>query len=240
MRSRACLRPAASRTTPASACISARSSARAVPAASGGGAAVCQRRAARATSLFAQALGDAMCEHHRFQQRVRRQPIGAVCAGRGAFADGRRGHRAWCAPHMSVADAAHVIVRGRRDRDWLRRADRGPRSCRRRTRSGSAAGKCAPTASRASRKAPRPACAFKMDRARHHVARRQIGDERFALGVDDMCAFAAQRFGRERRGIAADVDGGGMELHELGIGDQRARRARPWRSLGPALAADWW
>ena len=44
--------------------------------------------------------------------------------------------------------------------------------------------------------------------------------------VDQRGAFAAQRFGGERRGIAADGDGGGMELHELRIGDQRAGARR--------------
>ena len=44
--------------------------------------------------------------------------------------------------------------------------------------------------------------------------------------VDQHRAFAAQRFGGERRRIAADVDGGGMELHEFRIGDQRARARR--------------
>ena len=44
--------------------------------------------------------------------------------------------------------------------------------------------------------------------------------------VDQDGAFAAQRFGRQRRGIAADGDGGGMELHEFRIGDQRAGARR--------------
>jgi len=37
-----------------------------------------------------------------------------------------------------------------------------------------------------------------------------------------MRAFAAQCLTREWRRVAADVNGGGMELHELRIGDQRA------------------
>ncbi len=46
--------------------------------------------------------------------------------------------------------------------------------------------------------------------------------------VDQDGAFAAERFGGERRRIAADSDSGGMELHELGIGDDRpAARRHP-------------
>ena len=52
------------------------------------------------------------------------------------------------------------------------------------------------------------------------------GHEALALVIDQHGAFAAQRFGRQRRGIAADRDGGGMELHEFRIGDQRAGARR--------------
>jgi hypothetical protein len=64
-----------------------------------------------------------------------------------------------------------------------------------------------------------------IDRTRHHVARRKLGvlvdraHEAVAAGIDEQCAFAAQRFSRERCGVASDIDGGGMELHEFGIGD---------------------
>ena len=44
--------------------------------------------------------------------------------------------------------------------------------------------------------------------------------------VDDHRAFPAQRFRCERRGIRADVDGGGVKLHEFGVGDQRSRARR--------------
>ena len=40
--------------------------------------------------------------------------------------------------------------------------------------------------------------------------------------IDQLGALAAQRLGGERRRVAADVDGGRVELHELGIGDDRA------------------
>ena len=68
--------------------------------------------------------------------------------------------------------------------------------------------------------------------ARHDIARRQLAaridgqHEALAAAVDQRRAFAAQRFGRERRGIDADVDGGRMELHELGVGDHGAGARR--------------
>ena len=73
--------------------------------------------------------------------------------------------------------------------------------------------------------------------ARHDVARRELGErmerqhEALAGVVDQRRAFAAQRLGRERRRIAADIDRGRMELHEFGIGDdgagaRRDRKAR--------------
>ena len=71
-----------------------------------------------------------------------------------------------------------------------------------------------------------------MDGARDDIARRQLGvgmhirHEAAAGLVDQDRAFAAQGLGRERRGIAADVDGGGMELHELRIGDDGAGAGR--------------
>ena len=49
-------------------------------------------------------------------------------------------------------------------------------------------------------------------------------------------AFAAQRFGRERRRVAADIDGGRMELHELGVGDHRAGAGGDGDALAARLA----
>ena len=46
--------------------------------------------------------------------------------------------------------------------------------------------------------------------------------EALAASVDQHRAFAAQRLGGERGRVAADIDGGRMELHELGVGDHRA------------------
>ena len=85
-----------------------------------------------------------------------------------------------------------------------------------------------------------------MDGARHDIARREFrigvnGRHEAAAGfVDQHRAFAAQRFGRERRGIAADGDGGRMELHEFGIGDHRAGARRHAEAFAARLPADWW
>ena len=50
--------------------------------------------------------------------------------------------------------------------------------------------------------------------------------EALARLVDQHRAFAAQRFGRERRRIAADHDRGRVELDEFGIGDDGAGARR--------------
>ncbi len=76
------------------------------------------------------------------------------------------------------------------------------------------------------------ACDLAMDGPRHHIARRQFGivmhrrHEALTLLVDQHGAFAAQGFRRQRRGIAADIDCGGMKLDKFGIGDQCARARR--------------
>ena len=71
-----------------------------------------------------------------------------------------------------------------------------------------------------------------MDAAGHDVARSEFGrrvhagHEAAARLVDEDGAFAAQGFGGERRGIAADIQGRRMELYEFGIGDHGARTRR--------------
>ena len=67
-----------------------------------------------------------------------------------------------------------------------------------------------------------------MNGARNLVARRQIAKrmivthEGAAGPIDQMRAFASQRFCRQRSRVAANIDRGRMELHELRVGDQRA------------------
>ena len=59
--------------------------------------------------------------------------------------------------------------------------------------------------------------------------------KRRPAAVDDDRAFAAQRLGRERRGILADVNGGRVELHEFGVGDQRSGFGRHRHAFAAAL-----
>ena len=76
-----------------------------------------------------------------------------------------------------------------------------------------------------------------------NVARGQFGigmevdHETMAGTIDEGRALAAQRFRRQRRGIAADVDGGRVELHEFSIGNdgtgaRRHGEAEPARFSG--------
>ena len=117
-------------------------------------------------------------------------------------------------------DAAHVIMRGGRDRDRLRR----------RIDAGGHAACMDGRKFLGEMRAERLACIeeraaaggdFGEHAARHDIARRQLGQrmqrqhEALALVVDQGRAFAAQRFGRQRRRIAADHDRGRMKLHEF-------------------------
>lgn len=66
---------------------------------------------------------------------------------------------------------------------------------------------------------------FRKNRARHHVTRRQLcipvdrQHEAFAFTIDQNSAVSAQRFGCKWRGVLADIDSCGMELHEFRIGN---------------------
>ncbi len=79
-----------------------------------------------------------------------------------------------------------------------------------------------------------------MDRPGDHVAGREVGHrvvgghERPPLGVDQHRALAAQGLAGQGRRVEVDVDGGGVELDELGIGDLSPRQGRQRQ----ALAAD--
>jgi hypothetical protein len=68
---------------------------------------------------------DACGEHHGLEQRVGGEPVGAVQAGRGHLADRPQAGNARAAACIG-GDAAHVIMRGRRNRNELaRRVDAG-------------------------------------------------------------------------------------------------------------------
>ena len=111
---------------------------------------------------------------------------------------------------------------------------------------GKCSAKCRADRLRRVEKGAAPGGDFGEDAARDNVARRQFGvlvqgrHEALAGAIDQNRAFAAQRFGGQRRGIAADVDGGGMELHEFGIGDARAGPRRHGQAPRHRPAADWW
>ena len=104
---------------------------------------------------------------------------------------------------------------------------------------GKCSGNAAPTASRASRKAPRPAARSAAmarattSRGASSAERVIAGHEGLAVAVHQARAFSAQGLGGQGRGVGADVDGGGMELDELGIVDARADGG----GQGQALAA---
>lgn len=80
-----------------------------------------------------------------------------------------------------------------------------------------------------------------MHGAGHDVARREfrrrvdIRHKAVAPPVNQDGALAAQRFGRQRRGMTRDVDGRGMKLHELGVANDSSKARRPGQ--GPAPAA---
>ncbi len=157
-------------------------------------------------------------------------------AGAGDLAAGpQAGHAG--APGRVHGDAAHVVVRGRANRDRLRRGV-DPR--------GAAEGVDRREMAREIRDAPgieAHAAAggeHAPNLARHHVARLQVaareaGHHRGARAVDQGRALAAHRLADQRHRVAADVERGRVELHELhaaqggagqrGHGDARAVRA---------------
>ncbi len=73
-------------------------------------------RAARVRDERADVGSHASAEHRRFQQRIGGEPVGAMQAGRGDLADGPQAFDSGAAAHVG-GDAAHVIVRGGRDRN---------------------------------------------------------------------------------------------------------------------------
>ncbi len=163
-------------------------------------------------------------EHHRLEQRIGGKAVGAVRARRGDLAAGPQAFDR--GPRIPIGEhAAHVVVRRRRHRDRLPpRVDAGRpaggehgRELRGKVRQLAAIEKGAAAAHH-----------FAIDASRDDVAGAELGigmeraHEAFAACVDEGRAFAAKRFGRERRRIAADVDRGGMELNEFGVGDDGA------------------
>jgi len=85
-------------------------------------------------------------------------------------------------------------------------------------------------------KHPATARDLPVDAARHDISGREFaggmdsGHEAAARLVNKRGAFTAQGFGSKRRGIAINVDGGGMELYEFRVcnhGTSTGRHAHP-------------
>ncbi len=175
------------------------------------------------------------------RRRARQTP--APPAANSRRDDWRRARR-WRRLRQRPRDRQTSCGRGRRSRRrpcgnarrarWgsARSRGRSRPPCSLRKRSGIAVGNSAPIDARASRKAPLPALMLRKRRARQ--CRAAASSAAGSMSARKRCpsrstmsrALAAQRFRRERRGIGADVDGGRMELHEFGVGDQRSRARR--------------
>ncbi len=175
-------------------------------------------------------VGDTGGEDDGLEQRVRGEPVGAMrprargLAARPKTVDGGSAIRIH-------ENAAHVVVRGRRHRDrLLHRIDPGIQAVfvdRRELRREGVADRLARV------EIDRMAGAdMAVDRLRDDVARREFHhrmdafEEAEAGLVDQRRAGAADRFGRQRRRIAADGKRGRVELDEFGIGDDRAGTRR--------------
>ena len=139
----------------------------------------------------------------------------------GAFAHGGKPRERGLAPNVH-RDPAHMIMRGRRDRDEVT-----PRIQARGLAGGEHGGEMVGEMRADGRarieKGAAPGCALEMDRPRHHIARGEFGDEAFARAVDERCAFPRSASVASGR-IAPHIERGGMKLH-IPDRDQRAARA---------------
>ena len=79
-----------------------------------------ERAGGRRQLRRAHVVRDARAEHEAFQQRIAREPVAAVQAGRGHFAAGPEPGHGRRAVRVG-RDPAHVEVRGGRDRQGLTR-----------------------------------------------------------------------------------------------------------------------
>ena len=160
----------------------------------------------------------AAAEDEALEQRVRREPVRSVHAGRSALA--RRVETRELAASVEIGEnAADGVVRRRRDRDRrLRRVvpllDEAPHERRE-----------APAVDRAQIEQHGSPCG---DLAGDDVARGELVGEAVALVVEKKGALAAQRLGEEQRRIDERRR---MELDELEIGQCRARAVRGRHAL---------
>ena len=149
--------------------------------------------------------------------------------GRGAFADREQARQA--GPSVrSGGDPAHVIVSRRGDRDRrLARVQPGPHTGGEHHRKFLR--EAGPDRAATIQKGTAPAGPRRVHRTRHHIARLQVGVRRLAqkevaVPVDQPRALAPQGLGGQRHGVQTDINGGRMELHELGVENFRARAIR--------------
>ena len=163
--------------------------------------------------------------------------------GRGNLAAGPESFDRGASVRVGV-DAAHVIVGGRRNRDRLApRVEPGSLAGREHRRK--ARRELGPDLA-AIEKGAAPAHHLAVDAAGDNVARPKLGvgmqcaHEALAAAVDQQRAFAAQRLGGERRGVAADIDRGRMKLHELCIGDGGAGAGGDGDAFAAGFAWGWW
>ena len=168
---------------------------------------------------------DAVAEHEALEQRVRGEPVGAVHAGAGDFAGGVEAGHGGAAPDVCDHTADEVVRHG---------SDRDEVAAQVELVLGQQGGHSRETLTQHVGVEPRRievdvrrALARHLgEHAAHHdVARRELGfgvdrgHETLAGGVAQQSAFAAQRFGHERRRRAADGQAGRMELDELEVAD---------------------
>ncbi len=171
---------------------------------------------------------DARAEHESFEQRVAGEPVSAVQPRCGDLAAGPQpGHRGRA---LGIrGNAAHVEVRGGRDRKRLaRRVEaRGPGD-------GPRAGKAFRQACDSGRVQEHGAAGERArgDAARDDVARREFGigvdrrHEALSAVVEEQRPRAAQRLGQERLGIARDRERRRVKLHEFEVGEPHSAARR--------------
>ena len=157
-------------------------------------------------------------EHEALEQRVRREPVCAVHARRGAFAGGIQAGQ--LAPAVEIGeDAADGVVRGRRHGDRCLRGvvallDEAPHQRRKAT-----------AVDRAEVEQHRSA---RRDLAGDDIARRELVGEAVALVVEEHRTLASQRLGEEKRRVDERRR---MELDELEVGERSARAIGGGHSL---------
>ena len=168
-------------------------------------------------------LDHARAEHHAVEQRVRRQAVGAHHAVAARLA----GHPQAGERRRAVEvgeDAAAAVVRGRRDRQPVRRRGRArPWRARRRSSGTARRSRSRPVAS-----SHRCSTSCSSMRAvigpAHLVAREQLVDEPLARRVAQQGAVPAQRLGEQRPGHRP---GGGARWGGTARTRCRPRRRRP-------------